>query len=128
MLAALQWLRAFRFPPRRLKLFRDHIKYLGHEVLRPCDRLYVPHALRHWVIEAAHQFLGHAGIISTAHFCQKRVFMFWLIPEIYRVLQLCHACQVKSQAAPTQKDVPRPSVQAGAPFQVWNMDVVGRQF
>ena len=51
--------------------------------------------------------------------------MFQLIPEIYRVLQHCHACQVKSQAAPTQKDVHRPSVQAGAPFQVWSMDVVG---
>ena len=87
----------------------------------PCDRLYVPHALRHRVIEAAHQFLGHAGITSTAHFCRKRVFMFRLILEVYRVLQHCHACQVKSQTAPTQKDVHRPSVQAGAPFRsgVW---------
>ena len=38
-------------------------------------RLYIPHALRHWVIEAAHQFLGHAGVTATIHFCRKRVFM-----------------------------------------------------
>ena len=31
------------------------------------ERLYVPHALRHRVIEAAHQFLGLAGITATAH-------------------------------------------------------------
>ena len=91
----------------------------------PCALLYVPHALRHRIIEAAHQFLGHAGIASTAHFCQKRVFMFRLVPEVHRVLQHCHACQVKSQKTLTQKDVHSPSVQAGAPFQVWSMDVVG---
>ena len=34
--------------------------------------LYILHALRHRVIEAAHQFLGHAGITATAHFCRKR--------------------------------------------------------
>ena len=51
--------------------------------------------------------------------------MFQLIPEIHRVLQHCHACKVKSQKAPAQKDVHRPSVQAGAPFQFWSMDLVG---
>ena len=89
------------------------------------ERLYVPHALRHRVVEAAHQFLGHAGITATAHFCRKRVYMFRLVPEVHRALQQCHACQVKSQRGPNQKDVHRPSVQAGAPFQVWSMDVLG---
>ena len=89
------------------------------------ERLYIPHALRHQVIEAAHQFLGHAGITATAHFCRKRVYMFRLVPEVHRVLQQCHSCQVKSQKSPTQHDVHRPSVQAGAPFQVWSMDVLG---
>ena len=28
-------------------------------------RLYIPHALRRRIIEAAHQFLGHAGITAT---------------------------------------------------------------
>ena len=87
--------------------------------------IYVPHALRHRVIEAAHQFSGHAGITATAHFCRKRVYMFRLVPEVHRVLQQCHVCQVKSQRSPTQKDVHRPSIQAGAPFQVWSMDVLG---
>ena len=76
-------------------------------------------------IEAAHQFLGHAGITATAHFCRKRVYMFRLVPEVHRVLQQCHSCQVKSQKSPTQHDVHRPSIQAGAPFQVWSMDVLG---
>ena len=75
--------------------------------------------------KAAHQFLGHAGINATSHFCRKRVFMFRLIPEVHRMIQQCHACQVKSQKAPKQKDVHRPSVQAGAPFQVWSMDILG---
>ena len=89
------------------------------------ERLYVPSALRHRVIEAAHQFLGHAGTTATAHFCRKRFFMFRLIPEVHRTIQQCHACQVKSQKGPKQQDVHRPSVQAGAPFQVWSMDVMG---
>ena len=89
------------------------------------ERLYVPHALWHRVIEAAHQFLGHAGITATAHFCRKWVFMFWLVPEVHRVIHQCHACQVKSQKTPVQKDVHCPSVQAGAPFQVWSIDVLG---
>ena len=89
------------------------------------ERLYVPSALRHRVIEAAHQFLGHAGTTATAHFCRKRFFMFRLIPEVHRAIQQCHACQVKSQKGPKQQDVHRPSVQAGAPFQVWSMDVMG---
>ena len=38
--------------------------------------LYLPYALLHRVIEAAHQFLGHAGVNATSHFCRKRVFMF----------------------------------------------------
>ena len=87
--------------------------------------LYIPHALRHRVIEAAHQFLGHAGITATAHFCRKRFYMFRLIQEVHRVLQHCHDCQVKSQKGPKQQEVHRPSVQAGAPFQVWSMDVMG---
>ena len=45
----------------------------------PCDRLYIPHALRHRVIKAAHQFLGHAGITATFYFCRKQVFMFRLV-------------------------------------------------
>ena len=53
--------------------------------------------------------------------------MFRLVPEVHRVLQHCHACQVKSQKTPVQKDFHRLSVQAGAPFQVWSMDVP-RQF
>ena len=91
----------------------------------PHERLYIPHALRHRVIEAAHQFLGHAGITATAHFCKKRVYMFRLIPEVRCVLHQCHAFQVKNQKGPKQQDVHRPSVQAGAPFQVWSMDVMG---
>ena len=51
--------------------------------------------------------------------------MFRLIPEVHRVIQQCHLCQVKSQKAPKQKDVHRLSIQAGAPFQVWNMDILG---
>ena len=90
-----------------------------------CKHLYVPHALPHWVIEAANQFLGHAGTTATAHFCWKRVFMFRLVQELHRVIQQCHACQVKSQKTPVQKDVHRLSVKAGAPFQVWSMDVLG---
>ena len=88
-------------------------------------RLYILHALRHRIIEAAHQFLGHAGITATAQFCRKRVFMLRLVPEVHRAIQHCHPCQIKSQKAPTQKDVHRPSVQAGAPFQVWSMDILG---
>ena len=89
------------------------------------ERLYVPHALHHRVVEAAHQFLGHAGITATAHFCRKRIYMLRLVPEVHRAIQQCHACQVKNQRSPNQKDVHRPSVQAGAPFQVWSMDVLG---
>ena len=89
------------------------------------ERLYVPHTLRHRVIEAALQFLGHAGITATAHFCRKRVYMFQLVPEVHRVLHQCHTCQVKSQQSLNQKDVHRPSVQAVAPFQIWSMDVLG---
>ena len=87
--------------------------------------LYIPHALRHRIIEAAHQFLGHAGITATAQFCRKRVFMLRLVPEVHRAIQHCHPCQVKSQKAPTQKDVHRPSIQVGTPFQVWSMDILG---
>ena len=46
---------------------------LGH-------RLYVPHALQHQVIKSAHQFLQHAGVNATSHFCIKRLFMFRLVP------------------------------------------------
>ena len=88
-------------------------------------RIYIPHALRHRVIEAAHQFLGHAGITATVHFCRKRVFMLRLVPEVHRIVQHCHPCQTKSQKAPVQKDVHRPSIQAGALFQVWSMDILG---
>ena len=91
----------------------------------PNHQLYVPHSLRHQIIEAAHQFLAHAGINATAHFCRKRVFMFRLVPEAHQVIQHCHQCQVKDQRAPKQKDFYRPSVQAGAPFQVWSMDILG---
>ena len=84
-----------------------------------------PHALRHRIIESAHQFLGHAGVNATSHFCRKRLFMFRLVPEVHRVIRHCHQCQVKDQKAPKQKDVYRPSVQAGAPFQVWSMDILG---
>ena len=87
--------------------------------------LNIPHALRRRIIEAAHQFLGHAGINVTSCFCRKRFFMFRLVPEVHRVVQQCHPCQVKDQKAPKQKDVHRPSVQAGAPFQVWSMDILG---
>ncbi len=48
-----------------------------------------------------------------------------LVREVHRVIQRCHLCQVKSQKAPKQKDVHHPSVQAGAPFQVWSMDILG---
>ena len=51
--------------------------------------------------------------------------MFRLVPEVHRVVQQCHPCQVKDQRAPRQKNVHRPSVQAGTPFQVWSMDVLG---
>ena len=97
----------------------------GQEDGVPCDCLYVPHALRHWVLEAAHQFLDHTGINSTSHFYRKGVFMFRLVPEVHRVLQHCRFCQVKSQKAPTPKDVHHPSIQAATPFQVWSMDVIG---
>ena len=97
----------------------------GQEDGMDFDRLYVPHALQHRIMEAAHQFLGHASINATSHFCRKRVFMFLLIPEVHRMIQQCHPCQVKSQKAPQQKDVHRPSVQAGAPLQVWSMDILG---
>ena len=91
----------------------------------PCDRLYLPHALQHRVIEAARQFLDHTGINSTSHFCRKGVLMFRLVPEIHRVLQPCRFCQVESQKAPTPKDVHHPSVQAVTLFQVWSMDMLG---
>ena len=55
----------------------------GQEDGVPCDRLYVPHALRHWVLEAARQFLDHTGINSTSHFYRKGVFMFRLVPEVH---------------------------------------------
>ena len=51
--------------------------------------------------------------------------MFRLVPEVHRVIRHCHQCQVKDQKAPKQKDVYRPSVHAGAPFQVWSMDILG---
>ena len=91
----------------------------------PGHRLYIPHALRHRIIEAAHQFLGHAGVNATSRFCRKRLLMFRLIPEVHRVIRHCHQCQVKDQKAPKQKDVYQPNVQAGAPFQVWSMDILG---
>ena len=87
----------------------------------PSTRLYVPHLLRHRVIEAAHQFLGHSGINTTSHFCRQQVFMFCLAPEVHRAVQHCHPCQLKDQKAPKQKDTYRPSVQAGPLFKsgVW---------
>ena len=97
----------------------------GQEDETDTDSLYIPHALRHRIIEAAHQFLGHAGINATSYFCRKRFFMFRLVPEVHRVIQQCHPCQIKDQKATKQKDVHRPSVQAGAPFQVWSMDILG---
>ena len=51
--------------------------------------------------------------------------MFRLVPEVYQVVQQCHPCQVKDQKAPKQKEVHQPSIQAGAPFQVWSMDILG---
>ena len=72
----------------------------GQEDGMDFDRLYVSHALWHRIIEAAHQFLGHAGINATSHFCRKQVFMFRLIPEVHRMIQQCHPCQVKSQKVP----------------------------
>ena len=62
---------------------------------------------------------------ATVHFCRKRVFMLRLVPEVHRIIRHCHPCQIKTQKAPVQKDVHRPSVQAGAPFQVWSMDILG---
>ena len=88
-------------------------------------RLYIPHALRHRVTEAAHQFLGHAGVTATVHFCRQRVFMLRLVPEVHLIIRHCHPCQIKTQKASVQKDVHHPSVQAGAPFQVWSMDILG---
>ena len=49
--------------------------------------------------------------------------MFRLVPEVHHVVQQCHPCQVKDQRAAKQKDFHRPGVQAGAPFQVWSMDI-----
>ena len=80
------------------------------------ERLYVPHALRHLVIEAAHQFLGHAGITVTAHFCWKRVYMLQLVPEVHRVLQHCHACQVKSKTKPKPEGRPSPQCPSRHPI------------
>ena len=51
--------------------------------------------------------------------------MFRLVPKVHRVIRQCHQCQVKDQKAPKQKDVYHHSVQAGAPFQVWSMDILG---
>ena len=51
--------------------------------------------------------------------------MLRLVPDVHQVIQQCHLCQVKSQKAPKQKDVHRPSIQSGAPFQVWSMDILG---
>ena len=92
------------------------------------SRLYIPQALRRRIVEDGvdrHQFLGHAGVTATSQFCRKRVFMLRLVLEVHRVIQQCHLCQVKSQKAPKQKDVHQPSIQAGAPFQVWSMDILG---
>ena len=91
----------------------------------PSTGLYVTHTLRHQVIEAAHRFLGHAGINATSHFCRQRVFMFRLVLEVHRTVQHCHHCQLKDQKALKQKDMYQPSVQPGAPFQAWNMDILG---
>ena len=87
--------------------------------------LYIPQAMRQRVVEAAHQFLGHAGRTATYTFCRQRVYMLRMSHEVNRVLQGCQPCQLKDQKAPVQKDVYRPSVQAGTPFQVWSMDVMG---
>ena len=87
--------------------------------------LYIPQTLRQRVVEAAHQFLGHAGRTATYLFCRQRVYMIRLSHEVNRVLQGCQPCQLKDQKPPVQKDVYRPSVQAGTPFQVWSMDVMG---
>ena len=89
------------------------------------DLLIIPSCLRQKTIEAAHQFLGHAGISAAYQFCRDRMFMFRMMPEIARVIQECHHCQQKDQKKPRQMDVYRSSVQAGAPFQVWSMDIVG---
>ena len=77
------------------------------------------------MVEAAHQFLGHAGRTATFEFCKQRVFMLRLMPEVSRTLQGCQPCQLKDQSTPVQRDVHRPTVEAGAPFQVWSMDVMG---
>ena len=98
---------------------------IGSEEGMESARLYTPHALRGRIVEAAHQLLGHAGITATSHFCRKQVFMLPLVPEVHWVVQQCHLCQVTSQRAPKQKDVHRPSVQTGTPFQVWSMDILG---
>ena len=87
--------------------------------------LYIPQAMRQRVIEAAHQFLGHAGKTATYLFCRQRIYMLRVSHEVDRVLKDCQPCQLKDQKTPVQKDVYRPSVQAGAPFQVWSMDVMG---
>ncbi len=87
--------------------------------------LYIPHPLRRRIIEAAHQFLGHAGVTTTSQVCRKWVFMLWLVPEVHRAIQHFRPCQVKSQKATKQKDVHQPSIQARAPFQVWSTDILG---
>ena len=51
--------------------------------------------------------------------------MLRLVPEVHRIIRHCHPCQTKTQKAPVQKDVHRPSVQASAPFQMWSMDILG---
>ena len=56
--------------------------------------LLVPQALRRKVVEAAHQFLGHAGRTATYEFCKQRVFMIRLMPEVSRTLQGCQLCQL----------------------------------
>ena len=86
--------------------------------------LFIPHSLRQKLVEAAHQFLGHTGLSSTygdpAPECSCLDFV-----EVARVIQSCYPCLLKDQNAPVQRDVHQPSVQAGLPFQVWCMDVLG---
>ena len=80
--------------------------------------LNVPQSLHRRVIEAANQFLRHASITATIQFCKQQMFMLCLTPEVHRVVQGCHPCQLKDQSSRIQKDAYCPSVQAVAPFQI----------
>ena len=127
-------------PPEELRRLNNRQRYLKarmeHLELDPPTRLwmhvenqrrrvYIPESCEEEVIYTAHTHLAHSGAERTAWFCKDRVFIPRLFARCSQVVRECNVCQAKDKKAPRQREVYQPSVQAGAPFRVWSMDILG---